>query len=159
MTTSFPTRRSSALPLHEGRHDGTAEESTVPYVFACMCAMSKLERYAAKDQCKEQSHDRHIEDRQHDGIGHGEEDHQPTAAEHQPCLVAVPNGRDGIHHRRAGCVIGREGKENAHPEIKADEHDIDKTAESDKARSNEEKEDHRRHNNKIPSSDEHKNVE
>src|SRR3546814_10562182 len=83
MTTSFPTRRSSALPLHEGRHDGTAEESTVPYVFACMCAMSKLERYAAKDQCKEQSHDRHIEGRQHDGIGHGEEDHQPTAAEHR----------------------------------------------------------------------------
>jgi hypothetical protein len=52
-----------------------------------------------------------VERRHDDGVGERKDGEQPAAAEHQPGLVAVPDGRDRVHHDVAfgsrPCAIGK----------------------------------------------------
>src|SRR3546814_4474583 len=62
---------------------------------------------------------RQVQRREHQRVGLGERRQQAGAAEHQPGLVAVPDGRGGIHHVvELGLVLG-ERREDAQPEHEA----------------------------------------
>ena len=71
---------------------------------------------------------RDIERRQHDGVGEREGREQPAAAEHEPGLVAVPEGRDRVHHGVAVLVRGGEREQHAEAEIVAAEQHVENTA-------------------------------
>src|SRR5262249_3719249 len=49
-------------------------------------------------------------------------------AQHQPGLVAVPYGRNRIHHEIAGSSVRHEVVENAHAQVEAVEQDIEEEA-------------------------------
>jgi len=135
-------QRAEQNALHEGRDDGAAEEGAVPDVFARRRAVAELERDAAEDEREQKPHHRQIEGGQDDGVGRREKDQKAAAAEHEPRLVAVPEGRDRIHHGRARRVVRREGKENADAEVETVEHDIEQDGECDDTCGDERKIDH-----------------
>jgi hypothetical protein len=96
--------------------------------------MAELERHAAEDQRQQNQRDRHVERGHQRGVGFREGREEPTAAENQPCLVAVPHGRDGGLHVIALARILCEGKEDADAEIEAVERDIEEDGKGDENR-------------------------
>src|SRR3546814_15841419 len=59
--------------------------------------MAELEGDAAEDEAEQHGDERRIERRKDGGVGQREDREKADAAEHQPGLVAVPDGGDGIH--------------------------------------------------------------
>ena len=73
-------------------------------------APAELEGHAAEHQTQQHGDQRRIQRRlYHDAIRQRKRRHQPTAAEHQPGLVAIPHRCDGVHRRvaLAGPTPGR----------------------------------------------------
>ncbi len=97
-------------------------------------APTKLERHAAKDKAEKHRDDRRIERRQNDRIGQRKSCQQPAATHHQPGLVAVPDGRNGVHRLIAFLAHREEGKEDADAEIEAVHEHIGGDGEGDDAR-------------------------
>jgi hypothetical protein len=63
----------------------------------------------------------------------GKSGEQTAAAEHQPGLVAVPDGRHAVHEQVAIALLGKNGEEHADAEVEAVEHDVDEDSEDQQA--------------------------
>ena len=87
-------------------------------------APAKLEGHAAEDEPEQHGGERCIKRGQDDRIGKRKGGEQPAAAEHQPGLIAVPNGRNGVHRLIALLAELEQREENADAEIKAIHHHI-----------------------------------
>jgi hypothetical protein len=79
----------------------------------------------------EHKNQRQVQCRQHGRIDHREHREQSRAAEHEPRFVAVPDGRDGVHHQVALFLIGKERKHDADAQVEAVEHHIHEEAQRD----------------------------
>ena len=62
---------------------------------------AELEGHAAQDQPAKHQDQRQVQRAEHDRIGQRERGKQRRAAQDQPGFVAVPDRRDGVHHRIA----------------------------------------------------------
>ena len=85
---------------------------------------AELERHAAEDQAEQHDDQRQVGAGQDHRVGEREGREQPGAAEHQPGLVAVPDGRDRVHGEIAVLVGGQEREQDADPEIEAVEQHV-----------------------------------
>jgi hypothetical protein len=86
--------------------------------------VTEFKRDAAKDQRKQHHNDRNVKRRHDDRIGLGKSHEQSSAAEHQPCLVAIPVRCDRTRHLVAFALVLCERKKNADTEIKAVEQHV-----------------------------------
>ncbi len=120
--------------LHEGAHDGALRqrgkhraqgEGQVPGPAIAFGLEAELEGDAAQDQPDQHENDGDIERRQHDGISEREGREQAAAAEHEPGFVAVPEGRDRVHHGVAVLMRGRKREQHAETEIVAAEQHVE----------------------------------
>ncbi len=74
----------------------------------------------AEDEHEEQKQERHIEGREHDGVGLGKGRKGDTACRNEPHLVAIPEGACGIVHDAAlAFVFGGKGKQASDAKVKA----------------------------------------
>ena len=105
-----PHHRTDGGALHEGDHDGTPEEARVPQREQALAASAKLKRDTPKNQTEEQQQHRNVERAEKHRVDHRERGKQACADDHQPCLVAVPERRDGIEHVLA-MLLGLGGTE------------------------------------------------
>src|SRR5262245_8221581 len=100
----------------------------IPERLALGIAKAELEGDAAKYQRQQHDQDRKIKRRDKDGEGKWKGRKQCHAAQHQPGLVAVPYGRNRVHHEIARSGVRHEVVENANPQVEAVEQDIEEDA-------------------------------
>ena len=86
---------------------------------------AELERHAAQDKPRQHQQHRQIQRRHQHRIGQGEGRQQPPSPQHQPGLVAVPHGGDGVHHHVALAWRPGEGEQDADPEVEPVQHDVE----------------------------------
>src|SRR3546814_7083152 len=86
--------------------------------------MAELEGDAAEDEAEQHGDERRIERRKDGGVGQREDREKADAAEHQPGLVAVPDGGDGIHRDVAVVPLVDQREQHADPEVEAVQHHI-----------------------------------
>ena len=118
-------------PLRQRRDGRAAREGRVPVFLAGVGDRAKFERDAAKHKREQHRDDRQVERRHDHRIGARERDQQPTAAEHQPGLVAVPERRDRTDHLVALALRLGEGKQNADAEIEPVENHVERNRDAD----------------------------
>ena len=88
--------------------------------------VSELVGNSSQDQGKEQQKQRHVEGREHDGIGLGEGGKGDTAGSDEPHFVAIPEGTGGIVDDAAlALVAGSKGQQGAQAEIKTVQDEVD----------------------------------
>jgi hypothetical protein len=107
----------------EGR---AVAEAVVPEGPALGVAKAELERHAAEHEREQHDQHREIYRGQDDGEGERKRREQRDAAENEPGLVAVPDGRNRVHHQIARLAVGREAVEDADAEVEAVEQHIEK---------------------------------
>ena len=121
--------------MHEGAHDGALHqrgkhraegEGEVPGPAIALRLEAELEGDAAQDQPDQHEDDGNVERRQHDGVSERKGGEQAAAAEHEPGLVAVPEGGDRVHHGVAVLVRGGKREQHAEAEIVAAEQHVEK---------------------------------
>ena len=117
--------------LEERGDERTREERPVPPVAPAVRLQPELEGDAAKDEAEQHQQDRKVERGNDDREGQRKRRHESGAAQDQPRLVAVPYGRDGIHHQRARCVVAREREQDAHAQIEAVEEHVHEHADGE----------------------------
>ena len=93
-------------------------------------AIPELECNAAEDQGEQHDQDGEVHGRDYDGEGQRKRRQERKAPEHEPGLVAIPDWRDGVHHKIAGRRVRREPEEHPDPQIKPVEKDVQKYAEA-----------------------------
>src|SRR3546814_1126718 len=81
--------------------------------------MAELEGDAAEDEAEQHGDERRIERRKDGGVGQREDREKADAAEHQPGLVAVPDGGDGIHRDVAVVPLADQREQHADPAVEA----------------------------------------
>ena len=113
-------------PCISAASDRAEGEGQVPGPAIALGLEAELEGDAAQDQPDQHEDDRDVERRQHDGVSEREGGEQAAAAEHEPGLVAVPEGRDRVHHGVAVLVRGGEREQHAEAEIVAAEQHVEK---------------------------------
>ena len=106
-------------PLEECRHHRAQIEGHVPHAPAALRLETELKGHAAEHQGKQHEQNGDIECRHEQPIGLGEGGEQAAAGKHQPGFVAVPVGRDAVHHQVAFLVGATPGKQDADPQIEA----------------------------------------
>ena len=116
-------------PLHQSGEDRAAGKGRVPQEAVALGFEAELEGDPAQDEPDQHEDDGDVERRQHDGIGERKGREQAAAAEHEPGLVAVPEGRHRVHHGVAVFVGGSEGEKHAEPEVVAPEQHIEEHGE------------------------------
>jgi hypothetical protein len=129
--------------LGGGREGRPGREGPVPCESLAFGAPAELESDAAKYEAKQHRDQRRIKRRQHHRVGQWKRRIEPAAAQHQPCLVAVPHWRDRVHCKIAIPRL-EEGKEDANAEIESVGDDIGKHRKSDEPGPDEGEVDHAR---------------
>ena len=96
----------------------------------CARASRKRNSNATPRNTSAEQHEQHreIHRRDDDGEGQRKGREQCEAAEHEPCLVAVPDRRDRVHDEVARLQVGLEAVEDADAEIEAVEQHIEEDA-------------------------------
>src|SRR5262249_22334907 len=118
----------SIIPCTRVAISEPVEEAMIPEGLALGIAKAELEGDAAKHQRQQHGQDRKIKRRDEDGEGKGKGRKQCDAAQHQPGLVAVPYGRNRVHHEIARSGVRHEVVEHAHAQVEAVEQDIEEDA-------------------------------
>ena len=113
--------------LDEGaQHHALGESGQGRAVTECMIpegamlgiAEAEFKRHAAKNQRQQHHQDGEIDRRQDDGEGQRKGRQQADAAQHQPGLIAVPDGRDGIHLNEERVLVqGVPNQRNQNPNL------------------------------------------
>ena len=94
-------------------------------------APTELERDATEHQGQQHGDDGRIKRRQDHAVGEREGRQQPATAQHEPGLVTVPHGSDGIHGAVAFLAGGYGLEQNADAEVEAIHDDIGEDREGD----------------------------
>ncbi|MNT20205.1 hypothetical protein D3C72_1555060 [compost metagenome] len=123
--------------LREGGQHRAAGESPVPEILGPSRAPAVLEGDATEDEADDHGDNRRVERRQNGRIGKRKHRHQAAAAQHEPGLVAVPDGRDRIHHHVAIMLLRKEREEDADTEVEPVEDDIGEIGKGDEGRPDE----------------------
>ncbi len=118
------------MPLREGADDGAVVEGVIPERPMLRVAVAELEGDAAEDERQQHDEDRKVDRGHDDREGEREGGHEREPAEHEPGLVAVPDGRDRVHDQIARIPIGREAIEDADAQIEAVQKHIEKDADA-----------------------------
>ncbi|KAG1250033.1 hypothetical protein G6F68_013021 [Rhizopus microsporus] len=92
---------------------------------------AEFERHAAKEQAQQHEDQRQVQRAEDDGVRKRKRRHQARAAQHQPGLVAVPDGRHGVDHDVAFITVADQRKEDADSQVEAIHHHIHHHAEQD----------------------------
>ena len=116
--------RAERDPLEQRRAGRAADEREIPQLLRAARLRADLERHAAEDQAHQHEDQRQIQRRQHRRIDDREHRVQPGAAQYEPGFVAVPHGRDGVHHQVAFLLVREEREDDADAEVEAVEHDV-----------------------------------
>jgi hypothetical protein len=111
--------------LAEGGEDRARGEGKVPIAVTRLRDAAELERHAAEDEGEEHDDHRQVKRRHDHRIGSRKRHEKAAASEHQPGLVAVPEGRERAHHHVAILLPAGEGKEDADAEVEAVEDDVE----------------------------------
>eukprot|EP01137_Pigoraptor_chileana_P025195 Opistho-2@94286 len=119
---------------HALRHSGDDRadgERDVPERPVAWIAPPELERDAAKHEAQQHRDHQRICGGQYDAVGERKGREESAAAQHQPCLIAVPNRSGRIHGLIPFLADGEEGKQDADPEVEAVHDDIGEDGEGD----------------------------
>jgi hypothetical protein len=111
-------------PLGECGDDRSADEGVVPPDVVGLGDPAELEGDAAEHQRQQHDDDGQVDRRHDDGVGQRERHPQAPAPQHQPGLVAVPEGRHRVHHHVAVLLLARKRKQDADAEVEAVEDDV-----------------------------------
>ena len=85
---------------------------------------AEFEGDAPEHERQQHDDDWQVEGRHDDPIGQRKRHQEPRAAQHEPGLVAVPVGRDGVHHVVALLLRGTGQEQGADAKVEAVEQDI-----------------------------------
>jgi len=94
-------------------------------------AEAEFEGHAPEDQAGEHQQHRQVEGRHQHRIGQRKRRQKPAAAQHQPGLVAVPDGGDGVHHHVPILLRPGEREQDAEAEVEAVEGDVEQHRDGD----------------------------
>src|SRR5690242_7953853 len=105
--------------LREGRERRAVAEGVIPEGEMRGIAIAELEGDPAEDERQQHGEDREVDGGNDDCESERECRQQPDPAEHEPGLVAVPDGCDRVHDEIARGAVWREAVEDADAEIEA----------------------------------------